>query len=427
MDLSKSAMRSVVSKNHDIYICKASEELYRKIEFFTKKGGSFLVITGEDRSGKTTFAKYVVEHLNMDEHETILVSVLSDEVRSGWLIPKICTRLGIELTEKTKDLSSFISDKLDELFEENKNLTIVVDGAEKIRTSSAFEEIEFLLEVQTLSDSRINFILLGEDLLLEKIKTTPLINKISYFCTLPLLDRDEIYDYFCYRIDELSVPNSLISEEGIDYVCKISAGKISNVSLILDNCIIEAKLKNIDKIDKRMIQEVVQSHILMFKEQGLSLEEKDSNEVFKTSNISNMKQNSNLASMSKSKSKSKFNSNSNPFIPPAPKNPPVSSSFLDLNNDDNSLEDKTMSTQLFLHQKSKQKDLDEKTANDPGSKTNEWQESQNRLDRVFDNMSSSSDINGFSTNNPQLNYDTPSTDSEDMEFLKLLKKSKVKA
>ena len=422
MDLSKSAMRSVVSKNHDIYICKATDELYRKIEFFTKKGGSFLVITGEDRSGKTTFAKYIVEHLNMDEHETILVSVLSDEVRSGWLIPKICKRLGIELTEKIKDLSSFISDKLDDLFEENKNLTIVIDGAEKIRTSSSFEEIEFLLEAQTLSDSRINFILLGEDLLLEKIKTTPLINKISYFCTLPLLDKDEIYDYFCYRIEELSVPNSLISEEGIDYVCKISAGKISNVSLILDNCIIEAKLKNIDKIDKRMIQEVVQSHILMFKEQGLSIEENEQNEVFKNSEKLKVR----LPDLPKIQKNSNQASGPNPYIPQVPKNPPVSSSFSDL-NDDNSLEDKTMSTQLFLHQKSKQKDFDEKKLNDLSSKTLDSQESQKRLDQVFDNLSSSSDQNSFAKENPLLNHDTFSTDSEDMEFLKLLKKSKVKA
>ena len=389
MDLSKSVVHGVASKDSGIYLSKATEELYKKIEFFSKRGGSLLIITGENRTGKTTFAKYLAEHLSMDEYETILLSVMSDEVKSGWLLPKVCTRLGVEFGNKNLSLSEFLSTKLEELFEENKNLTIIIDGAERLRSSDSFEEIEFLSDIQNLSENKINFILLGEDVLLERIKTTPLINRISYFCTFPLLDKDEIYDYFCYRSSSLNVPKSLISEEGIEYICQLSEGKIANVVMILDNCLIEAKLKNIENIDKRMINEVVGSHILLFKENGVNLSLQDNQKLENDYSHNQRPQDIKIP------------------IPDVFTQPPQPT-YQD---------GKSLSTQHGSNNSNILKHDVISSQNKRGS-----------IDKLFDSMYSQSTggNNPFSEENENSQNSVYDADDEEQEFLKLLKKNKVK-
>lgn len=230
------------------------------IDAYLESSPTLMVVTAASGHGKTTFAKALHQTLDTRRHELLMMSLFHGELKPGWLVGRLLRSIrGAVLTEST-DLSQLIEQLgpcLDELAEDGRRLTVVIDNAHKISSADALAEIHTLIDLQAAVAPCLNFLLIGAEGLLSQILATPsLRHRLTYQTSLPLLTAEQCASYLLMRLREVDLADDTFTTAAIHEIHRASGGIFSLINIIAESVLTEADIKNIDPVDAMHVRTV---------------------------------------------------------------------------------------------------------------------------------------------------------------------------
>ena len=227
-----------------------------------KTGKGLALLLGEVGTGKTTVVRKIFSEL-IDDKDIIIgmIVVTHSDYKPILLLQKIAILVGIENPSDSEvDIYNEIASKLYDMYYDNKKVVVIIDEANKITREETLEEIRALVNLEAVEDGSklINIILVGMPNLEKEIKKNyPLYQRIAVRYNLEPLSEDVVKSYIEYRLRTGGKEDEIFLGDAINAIFKYSKGIPRLVNVICDNALMEAYLQRKYKVDKIIIEQVV--------------------------------------------------------------------------------------------------------------------------------------------------------------------------
>lgn len=216
--------------------------------------------------GKTTLARRMLNALSSKEDfEVSLLVIIHPDITAGWLLKRISLQFGAEVEgDKRIDIINALYKKLQDFYEENKKVVVLIDEANMLRGKDTMEEIRGLLNIETQSIHLINFVLFGLPELEENLKQDEaLYQRMAIRTTLEPLDFNSIKEYISHRIKVAGGDKVPFTEESLKLIHHYSKGKPRMANIICENALLEGFLEKKKEIDKELTSVVLADFALL--------------------------------------------------------------------------------------------------------------------------------------------------------------------
>jgi len=208
---------------------QSHEEALQTILYAIKNGEGFIKLVGEVGTGKTLLCRKLLNILETDE-SYITAYIMNPNLDCFGLYQSIAKDLGIATSHKLKqnDLLNVINDKLLDLHQNNKKVTIIIDEAQTIPPKT-LESLRLLSNLETESSKLLQIVLFGQpelDNILSKNSLRQLKQRITFSCHLESLKRHELEEYIYHRLKVSGYQKYgfLFSKRSRDILFKASEG-----------------------------------------------------------------------------------------------------------------------------------------------------------------------------------------------------------
>lgn len=245
----------------NFFLSETTTKILRKLYVFCEQGGCNISLSSPDGYGKTHLANYLYYKFPVLAYDVCVMSLLSQEIGSHWLMPRLAEFFGIHVQPafSKEFLSSLIIRQIDDLSDENKKLIILVDGAEMIASEGALEEINTLNKLQVLARANISFIFFGNDTWQNFIEKSSLRSQFKYIAKLTPLSLAETKSYFRSVLESKGLAADVFSQQAIETIHMLTEGVLAPINAIGENCLVESFLLGKNKIDVELVLEATKS------------------------------------------------------------------------------------------------------------------------------------------------------------------------
>ncbi|RKX68034.1 AAA family ATPase [candidate division TA06 bacterium] len=219
------------------------------------------IVVGDIGTGKTTISRKLLNYLSSNEnYEPALLIIIHSEISSEWLVKKIALQLGLEKMPDNKvDIINGISRRLMELNEEGKNVVILIDEANMLKSKEIMEELRGILNIEPENTHLLTFVLFGLKELENSLKLDmPLYERIAVKCTLNPMDFKSTMGYIKYRLKVAGKETPLFDEKAVELIYKYSKGKPRLINILCDNAMLEGFLTKKEIIDEKIVKQVLE-------------------------------------------------------------------------------------------------------------------------------------------------------------------------
>ena len=236
------------------------------IELRLKRGLS--VILGDVGTGKTTLSRKMIQEFK-DREDFIFYMILDpsfeDEkalyltlVRGFDISPQIPD--SISTLELKETIERFLFQKV---AKEGKTVTLIVDEAQKLNEMS-LECLRVLLNYETNEFKLLQLVLLGQLELHARILNMPnFFDRISFKYTLNPLNFEETKEMIEFRLHKAGLrPNlPIFMDEAIKDIFDYTAGYPRRTTMLCHTLLKDLVMKKKFVVDKRMVQDIIESEI----------------------------------------------------------------------------------------------------------------------------------------------------------------------
>ena len=241
-----------------LYFSSEHMEAISRLVYTVEEVKGATLLTGEYGCGKTVISRLLFERLPVDKYDVALVT--NPMLNPVELLGEICFQLGISLPPKSN--KSTMLRELNELLFKNmkgdKGTIIIIDEAQTIKNSQAFEELRLLLNFQLNDRFLLTLILIGQPELREIINDLrQLKQRISTQYHLNPLNRQDTEKYILHRLKIAGLIRRIFSEQAIDIIWKNSDGVPRVINSICDVCLLMGLSKKSAEIDKEIAEKAV--------------------------------------------------------------------------------------------------------------------------------------------------------------------------
>lgn len=225
------------------------------------------VLLGEIGTGKTTLARKILSELySMGNYQVGLIVLTHSDFAPGWLFTRIANLIGIrDYSSSTTEVINRISQRLHEIYRRNEKTVIIVDEANKIRSSEILEEIRGLLNLEIADTRLISFILSGLPELEPFLASNrALYQRVAVKVKLKSMGSDTVRAYINHRLGIAGAAQDIFSPRAIDLVCRYSDGRPRLVNITCDNALLEGYVQRKQNIDEFVVEKVITNLGLKF-------------------------------------------------------------------------------------------------------------------------------------------------------------------
>ncbi|MBF0440304.1 MAG: AAA family ATPase [Oligoflexales bacterium] len=257
----KPIFTDIVDNEGSLYINSNIKSIIERLSLLSHQGSNLMLITGPCGHGKTTLGRWFHKSLHPSSHEALLLALYNDETKSGWLLKRLCQFL------ETGNISSFdkkIADitkvfhGIDEIVQEGRKLTLIIDDAHKIKSRDALEEIHTLIGTQSATTHFLNILLIGTKELKDLAGASPSMkNRITFVSDIFPLKFSDFNDYLNFKISKSKLDPNVISETAKKSLFRHSKGIFSLINTIMENCFIDCYLSGKRQIDDSIVEKSV--------------------------------------------------------------------------------------------------------------------------------------------------------------------------
>lgn len=190
---------------------------------------SFLKITGEVGIGKTMLCRKMINALEASKNRYITAYIPHPILNVEATMRTLAEELSIEAEEKLSyyELLKLITEKLVNIFDEEKYLVVFIDEAQAI-PEETLEAIRLLTTIDHDHGSRLQVVLFGQpelDKLLEQPTLSELNSNLSFSYQLTALDRAGVETYVEHRLFKAGYNGApMFTGDALELLCQDSQG-----------------------------------------------------------------------------------------------------------------------------------------------------------------------------------------------------------
>ncbi|HPQ42819.1 MAG TPA: AAA family ATPase [Syntrophales bacterium] len=241
-----------------LFMSRGHSDTYTHLEYAIVENKGFVVITGEIGSGKTTLINFLLRRIKTN----VKVGVLNQTMAQPKQFMKmICQEFGLETSGLDKaEMLNRIKDFLVKQFNAKSRVALIVDEAQNL-PDKTIEEIRMLSNLESEKHHLIQIILVGQSELKDKLQQKKLeqfVQRVTVYCHLNGLDKDEVDQYIRHRLHVGGTKNlNIFDRNATEAIHRYSKGIPRLINIICDAALVYGYADELEIIGENVIEEVV--------------------------------------------------------------------------------------------------------------------------------------------------------------------------
>jgi len=216
------------------------------------------VLVGGVGTGKTTLARRMLDNLPEDRYESSLLVMVHSGITPEWILTRIALQLGVDepAGDRPKLLKQLYT-RLLEIEDEGRRAVVLIDEAQMLQSRELMEEFRGLLNLEIPGKKLLNIVFFGltelEDCL---ALDEPLAQRVAVKYHLKSMTVETTTSYIKHRLQVAGAREVLYDAEVIPLIHRYAGGVPRLINTISDNCLFEAYLRKMHKVDSRIAHSV---------------------------------------------------------------------------------------------------------------------------------------------------------------------------
>ena len=216
------------------------------------------VLVGGVGTGKTTLARRMLDNLPEDRYESSLLVMVHSGITPEWILTRIALQLGVDepAGDRLKLLKQLYT-RLLEIEDEGRRAVVLIDEAQMLQSRELMEEFRGLLNLEIPGKKLLNIVFFGltelEDCL---ALDEPLAQRVAVKYHLKSMTVETTTSYIKHRLQIAGAREVLYDAEVIPLIHRYAGGVPRLINTISDNCLFEAYLRKMHKVDSRIAHSV---------------------------------------------------------------------------------------------------------------------------------------------------------------------------
>ena len=216
------------------------------------------VLVGGVGTGKTTLARRMLDNLPEDRYESSLLVMVHSGITPEWILTRIALQLGVDepAGDRLKLLKQLYT-RLLEIDDEGRRAVVLIDEAQMLQSRELMEEFRGLLNLEIPGKKLLNIVFFGltelEDCL---ALDEPLAQRVAVKYHLKSMTVETTTSYIKHRLQVAGAKEILYDAEVIPLIHRYAGGVPRLINTISDNCLFEAYLRKMHKVDSRIAHSV---------------------------------------------------------------------------------------------------------------------------------------------------------------------------
>ncbi len=243
-----------------LYLSPGHTRAKAYMEYTLWNRDSFVVITGDVGSGKTTLIQDLVDGL---DHSVVLARIHQTQLDELEFFQAVLVEFGFKPFGKGKvELLDMLNAFLMEQHRQGRHVLLIVDEAQNL-TPRVLEEIRLMTGLEAAEGKLINLILVGQPELRDLLDAPgmeQLNQRIRFRFHLKPLEAAAIADYIRHRLCVAGYQgeSDLFGEDLMPLVHRYTGGVPRLINILCDTALISAYVDQRKHIDKTVVEEAIE-------------------------------------------------------------------------------------------------------------------------------------------------------------------------
>ena len=225
-----------------LYLSEAHREALAHLLYGIGEGGSFVQLTGEVGTGKTTVCRALLEQL---PPEVDVAMIFNPRLTSVELLAAVCDELRIAYpagTTSLKVLVDTLSQALLDAHARGRRTVLIIDEAQNLR-ARVLEEIRLLTNLETTKEKLLQVILIGQPELAELLarrNLRQLSQRVTARYHLRSFTEQESQRYVAHRMEIAGQRQPIFTKQAVRAAHRLSRGIPRLLNTICDRALLGA-------------------------------------------------------------------------------------------------------------------------------------------------------------------------------------------
>src|SRR5262245_14376068 len=239
-----------------LYLSDAHREALAHLLYGLGEGGSFVQLTGEVGTGKTTVCRALLEQL---PPEVDVAMIFNPRLTSVELLGAVCDELRVSYpagTTSTKVLVDALSQALLDAHARGRRTVLIIDEAQNL-SARVLEEIRLLTNLETTKEKLLQVILIGQPELAEHLSRRnlrQLAQRVTARYHLRSFTEEESQKYVLHRMEIAGQRQPIFTKQAIRTAHRLSRGTPRLLNTICDRALLGAYATGQTKVKEAVVR-----------------------------------------------------------------------------------------------------------------------------------------------------------------------------
>lgn len=248
---------TIAPNPHYLYLSEQHREALAHLTYGLKdRNGSFIVLTGEVGTGKTTVCRCLIEQVPEDVH---LAIILNPRLSEAELLETICREFDVKYIpgSTVNALIDRLNGWLLKVHGEGWHAAIIVEEAQNL-SIDVLEQLRLLTNLETNEQKLLQIILIGQPELLQKLEQPELrqlSQRIIARYHLRPLNHGEVRAYIAHRLEVAHGSPHIFPPAAMLRIAQLSKGIPRLINLLCDRALLGCYVQDQETVGMKTVQQ----------------------------------------------------------------------------------------------------------------------------------------------------------------------------
>ncbi|ABV36282.1 Type II secretory pathway component ExeA (predicted ATPase)-like protein [Shewanella sediminis HAW-EB3] len=242
----------------NLFLSEHHREALTCLNYGLNETGGFVLLTGEEGSGKTSVVKAFLKQVSTT-HDTAFIT--NPSISEHELLAKVCNKLNIpyEGTPSLKCFTDLLCQFLLNNDAQGRSTLVIIDEAQYL-SSAVLEQLRLLTNLETDTKKLLQLILVGRPELIQMLRQEELrqvSQRITARLHIPSLSQSETSAYIQHHLRVAGHHDPLFAPAALKAVHRYSGGRPSMINQLCEQALMIGHAQSKNTIDSSIISTAV--------------------------------------------------------------------------------------------------------------------------------------------------------------------------